>query len=254
MPKAQIAGILVLFFILATSRLDFEVAFYLFATCVGFTLFFDSFFSYIRKRKFFMPYAGAVTGLIFALVIDPKAAWYQILIICLGAMALKNFVRITNRHVLNPASSGLFVGWILFGLSPSWWGATLWHNNLGFNSVMYCLLAAIAYVSCIRLRRFASAISYLVAYGLLSVLFQLFSFSSALAIMISPGVLFYTLLMLPEPQTSPVTPKRQLLYGGFIASITVLLVILPSRFGISWVPDASIVSLLVGNIAFFRYR
>lgn len=256
MPKVEIIIILLLFFFVVTSVIGLPIALFLLATCVGCAVVLDIVFTYERRKKFFKPFAAIVTGLILALIIDPSAAWYQILAICAAAMALKNFVRIGNRHIFNPAASGLVVGWVLFGLQPSWWGATLYSGDTALlNIVIYVLLAAIAYVSCYKLGRYNSVVSYIVVYTVLFTLItSSLSVSSLIQTMVSPGMLFYALLMLCEPMTSPVNKKRQLLYGSTVAGLNAIFLYVSFGMGISNIPDASLLALLIGNLLFFKLR
>lgn len=255
MPKVQMIGVLLLLFSVVLSIINIPTSLYLLLTCVGFSLVLDILFTFLRRRELFKPFAALVTGFILTLIIDPSASWYQILTICAAAMGIKNFVRFGNRHIFNPAASGLIVGWIVFGLSPSWWGATLFHgeNELLFNILLYILLFAAAYVSCFRLRRGYSVGIYLLTYALLSIPLGS-SMQSVIQTIFSPGVLFYALVMLPEPMTSPVSRNRQLMYGGWVAALTVLGVYTVGKFQSSSVPDFSLVALLIGNLLFFRYR
>ncbi len=255
-PKVQVVGILFLFFLLALPHIGFSLAVYLLLLCVGSCVLFDIIFAYIRRRKFFLPYAGMVTGLIITLIIDPSAIWYQILIICAAAIGIKNFLRIGGRHILNPAASGLMVGWVLFRLNPSWWGPTTFSGSegVGLNIALYCLLALIALISCVRYKKYYAVITYLLGYILLSFFMNGLSASSLLKIIESPGTLFYALLMLPEPMTSPVKRERQAMYGGLIALISVMFVFAASKYGIGDLPDYSITALLIGNILFFKFR
>jgi len=228
----------------------------LLVTCVGFTVASDILLTYLRRKKVFTtPFAAIVTGLILTLIIDPAANWYQILVICFAAMAIKNFVRIGNRHVLNPAASGLLIGWVLFSLNPSWWGATLSKGEGSFleNAAIYGILLLIVSVSCLRLGRYLSVLSYLAVYALSLVVLGT-TISGVLANTLSVGVLFFAFLMLPEPMTSPVSKKRQLLYGAGVSLLTVLFVQLIAILGLSNTPDFSLVALLIGNSIFFKFR
>lgn len=257
MPKVKTIGILLLFFIVASSLIGLQIALFLVITCVGFAFLLDIIFTYIRRREFFKPFAAIVTGLILALIIDPSASWYQIFVICAAAMAIKNFARIGNRHIFNPAASGLLAGWVLFGLNPSWWGATLHRGDIGMvlNLLVYLLLLAIAYVSCYKLGRYNTVISYILIYAVLFLFVtSSWSLQAFVKTIVSPGILFYALLMLPEPMTSPVNRRRQLMYGATIAIISAFLVYLTFKLGVTNIPDSSIVALLIGNFLFFRFR
>ncbi len=255
MPKVRIIGILLLLFAVVASQIGVSKALVLLVTCVSFTVLLDTIFTYIRRRKYFKPFAAIVTGLILTLIIDPSAPWYQILVICAGAMAIKNFVRFGNRHIFNPAASGLLVGFVLFNLNPSWWAATLYRgDSLILNILIYLLLVAIAYI-CYKIGRYYSVFSYLLLYAVLFLFVtSSWSMQSFIKTISSPGMLFFALLMLPEPMTSPVNKKRQLAYGSIVASLNALLVYLSFNLRVTNIPDSSILALLIGNMLFFRFR
>lgn len=257
MPKVQIIGILLLLFAAVASLIGLKTASYLFVTCVGFSALFDIASTYLRRKKFFIPYAAIVTGLILSLIIDPEASWSQILVICATAMGVKNFARFGNRHVLNPAASGLFFGWMFFGLNPSWWGATLYSSgeSLFSNVLIYALILPIAIISCYRLGRYNTVLSYILFFTLLiGFVTSSFSPSAIIRTIINPGLLFYSLLMLPEPMTSPVNKKRQIMYGSTVAVVNALLVYITFNYPVGNFPDSSLVALFIGNILFFKYR
>ncbi|MBI4084855.1 MAG: RnfABCDGE type electron transport complex subunit D [Candidatus Levybacteria bacterium] len=257
--KAQIAIILFLLFIFTSSHLGIQPASYLLLYCLGSTIVSDLIFTFIRRRKLFVPYGAIVTGLILTLIIDPSAFWWQILVIGAAAMAIKNFLRIGSRHVFNPAASGLLIGWALFGLNPSWWGPSFYSGSWLNIQNLLILVAVIGifYVSGYRLKRYYSMAAYLVILGVLSAITSAsFSPQSIFATLLSPGTLFYAFLMLPEPMTSPVNKKRQMIYGATVAVLFTVLVFIFNNTNLSNfnTPDASIVSLLIGNLLFFRVR
>lgn len=258
MPKVQVILVLLFFFVITASQLGLQSSLYLLITCVGFCVLFDVLFTFLRRKKVFTtPFAAIVTGLIFTLIIDPSAAWYQILVIAAAAMAIKNFLRIGNRHVLNPAASGLLIGWVIFQLQPSWWAATLFkgENELLMNALLYIGLLGIAFVSCYKVGRYVTVLTYILVYTVLfAVITSAFTPSEFLRTLTSPGMLFYALVMLPEPMTSPVNKKRQAMYGTVVAVLSALLVYVTFNLGVTNLPDSSILALLIGNILFFKFR
>lgn len=256
--KVQVAAFLLLLLILTSAHLGINFALYLFLLCLGFTVASDLLFTFIRRKKFFVPYGAIVTGLIFTLIIDPSASWWQIIVIAAAAMAIKNFLRIGSRHIFNPAASGLFVGWAIFGLSPSWWGPGLYSGSWFSIQNLLILLSVVAlfYVSGYRLKRYYTMAAYLVVLGVLSVLTSSSSLQSVFATLFSPGTLFYAFLMLPEPMTSPINKNRQMLYGATVATLSTTFTFLFNKTNLSNfnTPDASIGSLLLANLIFFKFR
>lgn len=197
---------------------------YLALASVGFTVFFDLVLTYSKRQQLFVPLSGIVTGLIIGLVSDPNVSWYQLMIICALAIASKDFIRISGKHIFNPAALGLLLGAIIFKSNISWWAV----SNLPF----FPLIFLPAYVSAWRLRRFGSILSFLIIYSILS----------GFKLLLDPTTIFFSLVMLPEPMTSPFDLKKQIFYGAIVAAAAIVL----SRFPVF--TDVLIPALLLGNV------
>ena len=172
-PKVQFIFFLLLFFIITSFRIALVQSLYIFTLCIGFSVFADLAFTYFRKKKLFIPYSAVITGLILALIADPYSSWFQILVICLSAIGIKNFLRISGRHIFNPAAIGLLIGWMIFGVSPAWWGASLYTPGaVSFlNIIIYLSLTTLAFISCYRYKKWSTVLSFLLVFAILSPLF-----------------------------------------------------------------------------------
>lgn len=223
-PKVQLALILLLLYLLAPQQ-----NLVVFFASMGFTIFFDLLFTYIRKRTLFLPLSALVTGLIIALVVDPNASWYQLAFICALAQASKNFVRLSGKHVFNPAGAGLFLGAYIFNVPISWWGVSLL-------PVFILLLPGL--VSILRMRRYGSILSFLIIYNIFS----------GFKILLDPTTIFFALVMLPEPMTSPFDLKKQIIYGSVVAVFSLVFSQVPLF------PDALIPALFLGNVFNFFFK
>lgn len=236
-PKVQLAITLTLIYLTTLKQFAISSSLLLLIIALGFTIFFDLAFTYFRKRVFFMPWAALVTGLIIALIIDPSALWYQIAIISALAMASKNFLRIGGKHIFNPAGAGLFLGGMIFNLPVSWWAASfqvLDPINLS-HILIFLIILFPGIVSFYRMRRFGSILSFLIVYNLLS----------GFRILFDPTTIFFALVMLPEPMTSPFNMTKQIIYGVLVAVVSLIL----SHLSIN-LPDILIPALLLGNLLF----
>lgn len=102
---------------------------------------FDLIFLYLRKIDLFVPYAAIVSGFIIGLIIDPQSSWYQIALTAFFAMGFKNFLRLQQKHIFNPAGIGLVVLG-LFAQSISWWGVSFQTIlvNLNFQNILFFLI------------------------------------------------------------------------------------------------------------------
>lgn len=252
LPKVQLSIALFLIFLSAFRQLPLQQYLYILITSLGFTIFFDLAISYLRIKKFFIPYAAIATGLIIALTVNPDLSWLQIALISGISMAIKNFVRISNKHIFNPAASGLFFGGLIFYQNVSWWGVSSQHlNNINLQTLLpFIILLFPLYVSAFRVKRYVSILSFVITYLLFSVSTGS-DFTSAIKLGIDPTVIFFSIVMLPEPMTSPIDKNRQFFYGVFVA-LASFVVALPILSNIVVLPDPLIAGLLLGNLIFFK--
>lgn len=244
---------LLAFFVLTAQHLSSATALYLLLTCVGFSLFLDFVITRIVLKKAIPLQSAVITGFIITLVIDPSAAWYQVFLICLIAIGAKVFLRPSVKHIFNPAAAGLFAGWMLFGLYPSWWGPTLFSGQLLSvgNILLYVLLGLLVWISGYRYKRFYAGAAFLLSYAVLyETVVKVVPFWSLFSLITNPGILFFTIVMLVEPKTSPAFVKKQLLYGITVAIISIGIAYISLPFGLN-LPDAFIFALLLGNLLFF---
>ncbi len=262
MPKVQLALAMLLIASTAVSHRPTISTIYVFLLAVGFCILFDLSFLALRRTKLFIPYAAIVSGLIIGLLTSPLTLWYQIATICALAMAGKNFLRISGKHLFNPAGTGLFLAGILFHQSVSWWGVSFQSitTQVSLQKLFYFSILCFPFlVSGLRMRRYVSTFSFLITYSLVSLvfLFHTFSLQTFFITLFDPTVLFFSLVMVPEPMTSPVHLKRQILYGSIIALIVTVLSYptINSALSIKEVlPDPFIAALLASNLIFFRFH
>lgn len=245
MPKVQLA--LLLFFIALFTLFKYPllVVTKILFLSIFFTVGFDLLFTFLRKHIFFVPYSGIITGLILGLTMNPHLGWWSIFLISFLAIASKHVIKINNRHIFNPAAFGLVLGNILLGDTVSWWRVS---------SVTFLILLLPLLVSGIRMKRFGSIGAFIFTYSLLLLLLQNVSPRSILR---DSTVLFFAITMLPEPMTSPVALQRQVLYGGFVASLATLYFYLPftrNLLSVNLLPDGLLPFLLLGNLVFFKFR
>jgi len=259
-PKIQMIFLLGLIYLSTLTKYPITQTLPILILALTFSTLSDLLFTYIKRKTFFIPYAAIVTALIITLIIDPQANWYQIATISTFAMAVKNFLRISQRHIFNPAASGLFIAGIFFNQYVSWWGVsfqTIRSFSL-LNLLLFLILLSPLFVSVIRLRRYVNIFSFLIFFPLLTQLINLnFSLPNLINSFLEPGILFFALVMLPEPMTSPVNFKKQFLFGLMVAILTISIsfpplttLLLENRL----LADPLILSLLMTNLLFFRFR
>lgn len=232
-PKLQ----LVLFLLIKISTdllFDFSlINLVYFVLIIGFTIIVDYIFLKIRKIKPFFLSASIVTGIIIAILNSPKNSWLEAIFIIFLAIASKHLIKIKNRHIFNPAAFGLFFGSLLFRTPIAWWSVS---------SFFLLLLFLPGYVSIFRSRKFNIILSFFAVYNL-------FTFFIIKRINIfDPVIIFFALVMLPEPMTSPNRPMKQIFFGVTVAIITIILSYLTN------ISDLLTASLLIGNFLFLKFR
>lgn len=149
-------------------------------------------------------------------------------------MISKHYFRFGKRHIFNPAAFGLFFSHLVFGENISWWAVSwqqLGTQNLQFIILLILILPGL--VSAVRMRRFVSVL----AFYLVSALFTKTIFD--------PTIIFFSLVMLPEPMTTPSKPTEQFLFGISVAILSFMI-----KFPLS---DIFIPIILLGNLAFFWF-
>lgn len=253
-PKIQVAIALVLIYITAFIHYPTFTTLTVLILSVGLMALFDLLLCYIKNNLFFFPSAAIVTGLILTLIIDPSVPWYYITLIAALSMTIKNLVRISNRHIFNPIAIGLFLAAILLDRHlVAWWGVSFQNiNQLTIRNILFFLILLLpGLVSAYRLRKYYSIITFILTTILISQIFYTgFSLQGIVGTLLTPSFIFFALVMLPEPMTSPVRHKMQILYGMVVAIASFALSI--PRLDIP--VDPLVFGLLVGNLVFFKMR
>ena len=243
-PKIQMAFVLFVIFITALIRQPSFLVLFRFLTAVGLAIGVDIMLLKVRKIEPFFPSAGIVTAFIIGLLLAPTLPLVELISAVLLAILSKHFLRIDRKHIFNPAAFGLFFAGLIFGQDVSWWAVSfqqLKPDNL-FLFLSFGVLFLPAYISVLRMRRFWTVFPFLLMYSLFRyVLIRNLSF-------LDPTVLFFSLVLLPEPMTTPHKPLKQVVFGIFVAVLSIFI-----STPIS-VPDPLIGALLFSNLVTFRWR
>ena len=185
----------------------------------------DFLFARWRGKPFFFPGAAMVSAIIIALLVS---SWYQIFLAGSLAMLAKNFLRLGDRHIFNPAAFGLFLGGMILGPNTSWWGVS-WQQLAG-QPLAFVILLTPFLISALRMRRYFIQLAFLA-------FITLFGASP-----LDPALLFFVAVLLPEPMTTPGKPISQLAFGVAVALLSL----------IPYFPDQLLLALLISNVLFFR--
>ncbi|EKD91538.1 MAG: hypothetical protein ACD_30C00002G0035 [uncultured bacterium] len=260
LPKIQLALLLFLVYLssLVTTPL-LQLIFHL-GLVLGSVFIFDYLFLKVRNIQPFLLSAALVSGLIIALLADPALPFYKIILICALAMFSKNFIRVGNSHIFNPAGFGLFLGGIIFTFTVSWWGVS-YQRLFPFSItsiILFLILITPGWISAVRMKRYRIIIPFLLFYSFFLLLITgRFDFELLSNTLIDPTALFFAIVMLPEPMTTPNKPFRQLIFGTFVAILAVIVsmpIFSDQSLGFNLVSDPLILALLLGNLVFFKFK
>lgn len=199
---------------------------YVFSTCALSCILDFIILSLINRRPSF-PLSALVTGLIISGILAPGRFSF---VAALAAVLSKHIIKVSERHIFNPAGFGLFIASVLLGLPLIW---RVYANPL--LAVLFGLFLAY------RTRKLSLVFSFVLSLILFSAVYSLVKHQG---LWDNAWVVnyFFILFMLIEPKTSPVYLKSKIIYG-IMVSIMVMLcfIFLPGH-------DFLVLGLLSGNI------
>lgn len=251
-PKVQLSICLISIYIVSLiSNFSYQPLIIFFSVLFS-AILSDFIFLKLRKKKLFFPSAAIVSSLIIALLIDPHSPIYIPIIASITAMFSKNFIR-AGRHIFNPASFGLVFISIVLSQAVSWWGpSSLYPTDLR-TLPLFLILFLPFIVSGVRMKRYFTTFSFISFYVLGSAIFFQ-STNDILKLLFDPTIIFFSLVMITEPMTSPSSLKNQILFGLFIALLAIFGSKIIYQIPLLTTLDPLIFSLLLGNLFFFKNR
>jgi len=175
-----------------------------------------------------------ITGLILSLILTPASGSRQFAVAAaagIAAISSKFLLTRYRSHIFNPAAAGAFIAGEVFHKYPSWWVGT---------KFMTPIVAIGAILILRKMKRFTMSGVFLAFY----ILYLIYGSSRGGSVhflwleLISTPVLFFTVVMLTEPLTSPRQSGRYLPY-----TLIVALFYSVTRLRVS--PEAA---LLIGNL------
>lgn len=180
-----------------------------------------------------------ISALILILIITPARTMQEYIFIILAsvfAMASKYILNINKKHIFNPVAISVLIAFLFMIGGASWWVGT----SVMFIPVLFGLIVIR------KIQRFSLVFSFLITSILAIVLFSLISgFDTFLILkntLLESPLLFFALIMLTEPSTTPPTRILQVYYG-IIIGVSFYPLIHISNF--YFTPEAALVT---GNI------
>ena len=196
----------------------------------------------LRKGEWEYPSGAVLTAMIVAMVMRAQEPWPVPVITSVVAVLSKYALRTRQANVFNPAALALVLMFYLMPHGQSWWGALPEVTPLWLRAA---LLAGGLYLTN-RVNKLPLVLSFLGVYFLLFTSTAFLGGERQVAeIFRSPdidAVLYFTLVILTDPPTSPAKYKGQWVFG-VIAAVTSYAVFM--IFGVAYFLLAGV---LLGNI------
>lgn len=163
-----------------------------------------------------------ITALILSLIIGPipfLPNLFFLTITPIFAMASKYFIGYQKKHFFNPAAFAIVITAIVLGKGASWW--------ISSSAMLPFIMLGGIYVL-IKINRLNMTLMFLFIFLLLILITNiknLLPFHAGLTIILSSlsPVLFFSIVMLTEPLTSPADQRLRIYYGVICSVIIIFL-------------------------------
>jgi enediyne biosynthesis protein E5 len=182
-----------------------------------------------------------ITALAVSMLLYSNAQIMPMVFATVVAIASKALFRVRvgqgRRHFLNPSNFGITVTLLLFpfvGISPPYQFTENLHGWADW-LLPLIIIGSGSFLNAKLTLRIPLILSWLATFALQAVLRSVF-FEAELAAALNPmtGVAFllFTFYMLTDPATTPVTARRQIVFGAAVAALYGLLMLLHVVFGL----------------------
>ena len=241
-PKGLLTILLVLLTVIAAPGQGFGVTMRNMVAAVLAAGIVDCFILRLRNGEWEYPGGAVLTAMIVVMVMRAQEPLMVPVVTSVVGVLSKYVIRTRQANVFNPAAFALVLMFYLMPHGQSWWGALPEVSPLGLRAV---LLAGGVYLAN-RVNKLPLILSFLFVY------FCLFTATAFLGdarhvaeIFRSPdidAVLYFTLVILTDPPTSPPKYRGQWVYGTIVAGVSYAVFMI---FGVAYFLLAGV---LAGNI------
>ena len=171
------------------------------------------------KKVWEFPSGAVLTAMIVAMVLRAQEPWYVTTITSVAAVLSKYLVRSRSANVFNPAALAIIASFYVFHTGQSWWGALPALPPF----TLLILLAAGVFIAG-RVNKVPLVLAFLGAYFLLFTITAFVADPQWVAeVFRTPdvqAVLFFALLILSDPPTSPTRYPDQIVCGVIVAAVS----------------------------------
>jgi Na+-translocating ferredoxin:NAD+ oxidoreductase RnfD subunit len=172
-----------------------------------------------RKNIWEFPSGAVLTALIVAMVLRAQEPWYVTTITSVAAILSKYIFRSRTANIFNPAALAIVASFYVFHTSQSWWGAL----PEGLVLAQVAMLAAGVFLAD-RVNKMPMVLAFLGVYFLLFTATAFVGDAQRLAeVFRTPDVqaaLFFALVILTDPPTSPTQYRDQIVCGILVAVVS----------------------------------
>lgn len=175
----------------------------------------DVVLTWIRRRKTYLPAASLVSGLLIGLIIAPTEKWWVIVLASALASLSKQFIGAGIRqHIFNPAAFGIMAVSLTLGVGVAWWG-------VAWSKYLFLILVPAMFFILRKLMRLFIPAGFLATYFVY--LLTIMAPVEAINTIADGSVMLFSLVMLPEPITSPNWGYFKYAFGIIVALVAIVL-------------------------------
>lgn len=216
--RYRIALVLTLVWIVASYNFGLAHAVPTVVAAVVAALSLDFAINKFARNLTYFPVSGLVSGLLVGLIIDPSSGYHVVVAAALLAVLSKHLISYLGphirNHIFNPAAFGIVVVSLFYGNQTAWWGVSWWPG-------IYLLLIPTAGYIIYKMGRGPLVLTFLAIYAA----YRLILTGDPVSSLLSPldaTTIFFALVMLPEPQSSPATGVWKYGFGLLVGVILIL--------------------------------
>lgn len=176
-------------------------------------------FSLIKPTR---PEHRFITVSILYVLFDPLLPWWIFPTLGVVTEIVQRVIRSKVGPILNPAASGALI-LAAFGYYPGWWGASFSPRLPiipGGVSVAVLLTLPVAGYIAYKYKKLTTAVSTLLVF---TVAYFFTMQHSPLFLLVEGTFLFFVLVMVIEPKTSPILRNDQIIFGSIVGILTPVL-------------------------------